>query len=411
MKSAEDGVSDSTTWQLPQAFDEPTPFYEWLRTHAPVWRVPGTTTSLVSRWADVVDATARVDDFSSNLTALIYTNADGSLGEFDTGGLGANTQVLAVADPPSHGPQRKLVVPHLTAQRLAALEHTVDATAAELMQAGLDAGRIEWMGAVGDRLPMTLVAQIIGLPTEDVPQLIEWAYLGTELLAGVHGLDEMGRLSAAAAAHGSYLGAQLERAVAQPQDDLIGDLARAVQRDDLSTEQAVGSLVVLVGAGGESTAGLIGNAARILAEQPMLQAQLRADLLLVPRFLEEVLRLESPFRGHYRTVRRDTVLAGTALHAGEHLLLLWAAANRDPAEFSTPDDVDLERRISTGHISFGRGIHFCVGAPLARLEARAAVSALLRGTSSFTLDPDDPPARVPSIFVRRHARLPLVVQP
>ena len=90
---------------------------------------------------------------------------------------------------------------------------------------------------------------------------------------------------------------------------------------------------------------------------------------------------------------------------------LWAAANRDPAEFSTPDDVDLERRISTGHISFGRGIHFCVGAPLARLEARAAVSALLRGTPSFTLDPDDPPARVTSIFVRRHARLPLVVQP
>jgi cytochrome P450 len=411
MTRTDDSTRDSTTWQLPQAFDEPAPFYAWLREHAPVWRVPGTTTSLVSRWNDVVDATSRIDDFSSNLTALIYTNADGTLGEFDTGGLGANTQVLAVADPPSHGPQRKLVVPHLTAQRLAALEETVDAAADALLAEGFDTGRIEWMGAVGDRLPMTLVAQVIGLPTADVPQLIEWAYLGTELLAGVHRLDEMGRLTDAAIAHGTYLAEQLEHALVEPGDDLIGDLARAVQRGELTGEQAVGSLVVLVGAGGESTAGLIGNAARILAEQPALQAQLRADLALVPRFLEEVLRLESPFRGHYRTVRRDTELAGTTLLAGEHLLLLWAAANRDPTEFAGPDDVDLGRRISTAHISFGRGIHFCIGAPLARLEARAAIGALLRATSSFALDPDDPPTRVPSIFVRRHDRLPLLVQP
>src|SRR5689334_9195541 len=115
MRDAHDPAADARAWQVPQAFDEPAPFYAWLRDNAPVWRVPGTTTSLVSRWCDVADATARVDDFSSNLTALIYTNPDGTLGEFDTGGLGAATQVLAVADPPSHGPQRKLVVPHLTA--------------------------------------------------------------------------------------------------------------------------------------------------------------------------------------------------------------------------------------------------------------------------------------------------------
>ncbi len=120
---------------------------------------------------------------------------------------------------------------------------------------------------------------------------------------------------------------------------------------------------------------------------------------------------ESPFRGHYRTVRRDMVLAGVELREGEHLLLLWASANRDPDAFDHADQVDLERRVSTAHLSFGRGIHSCVGAPLARLEARAAISAPLHNSTSFTLDPDDPPTRVPSIFVRRHDRLPLLVQP
>ena len=166
-------------------------------------------------------------------------------------------------------------------------------------------------------------------------------------------------------------------------------------------------LVQLVGAGGESTAGLIGNAARILAEQPELQVQLRTDADLIPAFLEEVLRVESPFRGHYRLVRRSCRLGEAELLEGDHLVLHWGAANRDAAEFAEADRIILGRPGSRSHLAFGRGLHFCVGAPLARLEARVAIATLLAQTRWFGIDPDAAPVWVPSIFVRRHASLHL----
>ncbi|MEV0107861.1 cytochrome P450 [Nocardia sp. NPDC050799] len=123
---------------------------------------------------------------------------------------------------------------------------------------------------------------------------------------------------------------------------------------------------------------LLGTAAWLLATRPELAATLRTEPDLIPVFVEEVLRLESPFRGHYRHVVADTTLGGVELPAGSHLYLLWGSANRDPAVFDRPGEILLERR--RGHLAFGRGIHFCVGAAPARMEARAAIGMLLRRT-------------------------------
>jgi cytochrome P450 len=163
-----------------------------------------------------------------------------------------------------------------------------------------------------------------------------------------------------------------------------------------------------VGAGAESTSALTGNAVRILAEAPELQNDLRSHPERIADFVEEVLRLESSFRGHYRHVNRDTKLGDVDLPAGSRLLLLWAAANRDPERFPSPDVVDLDRPNKREHLAFGRGIHFCVGARLARLEARVALEELLADTSSFAIDPERPARFVSSIFVRRHEVLDLV---
>lgn len=167
-------------------------------------------------------------------------------------------------------------------------------------------------------------------------------------------------------------------------------------------------LVQLVGAGGESTAGLMGNAVRILGENPRLQQHIRENRALLPTFLEEALRLESPFRGHHRHVLTDTTLGGVQLPAGSHLTLLWGAANRDPAIFEDPDELRLDRRSPRGHITFGKGLHFCVGAALARLEARTAINLLLDRTREFAIKPDGA-HWVPSIMVRRHQKLELEV--
>jgi cytochrome P450 len=163
----------------------------------------------------------------------------------------------------------------------------------------------------------------------------------------------------------------------------------------------------LLSAGGETTASLLGNAVRLLAEDHDLQDQLRQNPGQIPRFVEEALRLESPFRYQMRSVHKDTALGGVDIPAGTTVLLLFGAANRDAAEYSRPDEVDLQRQVPRLHLAFGRGIHHCVGAPLARLEARIVLSVLLERTASISLDPDHMPRWVSSLLVRRHEQLPV----
>ncbi len=167
-------------------------------------------------------------------------------------------------------------------------------------------------------------------------------------------------------------------------------------------------MVTLFAAGGESKASLLGSAAWILANRPDIQRQVRDKPELLEAFIEETLRYEAPFRGHYRHVRNDTTLAGVDLPANSHLLLLWGAANRDPAHFETPDEFRLDRPEGKGHISFGKGARFCVGAALARLGARIVFRLLLDRTSA--IEAADVGHWLPSILVRRLERLELAVR-
>jgi len=204
----------------------------------------------------------------------------------------------------------------------------------------------------------------------------------------------------------AWLGGQLQAALERPGDDILGVSARTIAKGEMTFQQGVVLLHTLLSAGGESTTSLLGNAVRILAEQPTLQRRLRDDRTLVVAFIEEALRLESPFRNHMRFVPSTTTLAGAEVPGGSTMLLLWGAANRDPAEYDHPDDVVLDRASPRHHVTFGRGIHHCVGAPLARLEARVVLTALLDQTDHFELA-GEPPTRVPSLMVRRHATLPI----
>lgn len=392
----------------PRLLDDPYPLYARLRTDSPVHRVSDTDFYLVSRWDLVMAATTRPADFSSNLTAALVREPDGSAAVFDMDGGGHAVHVLATGDDPTHLAHRKLVLPALVAKRIRALEPTIAATADRLWGEGLRDGHIEWMSAMADRLPMTMVAGLIGLPDNDIPQLIAWGYASTELLGGVVTADRLGAVVTAATELAGYLHRQFTLACDNPADNLLGDLAKACTAGELTTDVAVLILVQLVGAGGESTAGLIGNATRILATDPNLQARLRSDPDLLTPFLEEALRVESPFRAHHRHVVTATTLGDTHLPAGSHLLLLWAAANRDPAIFSAPDEIRLDRPQQRNHLAFGKGIHFCVAATLARLEARVALRTLLDRTDSFQLAAEPTAAQwIPSIFVRRHQRLAL----
>jgi cytochrome P450 family 144 len=166
-------------------------------------------------------------------------------------------------------------------------------------------------------------------------------------------------------------------------------------------------MITLFSAGGESTASLIGSAVAILADRPDIQRQVRDDPALLGAFLEEVLRYEPPFRGHYRHVCDDTTLCGEPLAKGSRLVLLWGAANRDPAHFEDPNSFRLDRQDGKGHISFGKGAHFCVGAALARLEAKIVIGQLLQNTSH--IEATEVGRWLPSLLVRRLEHLELTV--
>lgn len=390
----------------PACLQDPYPLYDRLRAHAPVARVGDSAFYVVSSFGAVLEATARPDDFSSNLTATMWSQPDGTVSAFGMGEPGNSVHVLATADDPTHAAHRKMVLPRMAAKRISELEPFITATAADLLaEAG---GEFEWMSALADRLPMLVVARLLGLPAEDVDRLVTWAYASTQLLDGLVDADQLTASGIAAVELGGYLTERFVEASANPGENLLGDLATYCAAERVSRDSAVFMLIQLVGAGGESTASLIGSAVWTLSRHPELAERLRRDPAMIVPFLEEVLRFESPFRGHYRHVLADAELAGVALPADSHLLLLWGAANRDEAVFEDPNEFRLDRPNIKNHLAFGKGGHFCLGAALARLEARIVMASLL--TTGNTIRPDGDAEWQPSLLVRRLRQLPLSVR-
>jgi cytochrome P450 len=398
----------------PATVDDPYPFYAALREHAPIYRVPGTDLHLVATRRLIEEALDRQDDFSANLTGVLMTGASGAPEIFDLTRFGSAVDAIANADEPEHAVHRRLVLPSVTPKAVGALEETLREWAIERIDPLVAEAGGDFVDRVANPIPTRAMAHVVGLPLEDADRLLDWAMTGTEILAGTTTPDRMGAVAVKTAEMAAYLGEQLQRALAAPADrpvpGVIAQLARGVKEGAISEHDGVSILVVLAGAGGESTSSLTGSAARILAEQPALQDALRTNPELISNFVEEAVRLESSFRGHYRVAKRDTVLGGVELRKGARIMLLWAAANRDPDTFENPDAVDLHRPNLSAHIAFGRGIHFCIGARLARLEVRVILEELLARTRSIRLDPDRRPRYVSSIFVRRHAELPLILE-
>src|ERR1700722_1994163 len=381
------------------SLQDPYPLYDQLRAAGPVGQVGGSEFYAVSSWDAVVEAVARVDEFSSTLTATMGYQPDGTIEPFTMAPLGDPSHALAVADDPVHAVHRKHLLPHLAAKKIRALEAFIADTADQLWIDGLRAGRIEWMGAVANRLPMMVVARLIGVPEADVDKLVEWGYAGTQLLEGLVSADQLTAASASVMELGGYITDHFARAAVNPQDNLLGDLAAACAAGELDDVVALGIMITLFAAGGESTASLLGSAAWILATRPDMQQRVRENPELLGAFIEETLRYEPPFRGHYRHVAVDTALCGAELPAGSRLLLLWGAANRDPAHFDAPDEFRLDRTDGKGHIAFGKGAHFCVGAALARLEVRIVLRLLLDRTT--VIEAADGGHWLPSLLVRR----------
>jgi cytochrome P450 len=392
----------------PGVIEDPYPFYRRLQTEAPVWRVPDREVFTVGSFALLADAVARVDDFSSNIRALLYRDEEGLPGRLSFGDAGVD--VLATADPPDHKVHRNVVFSELVAQRMAALEPEIADTADRCLERALDHESFDFMAEVGNVVPITFISRLIGFPEGDLGMLLRAAFDSTLMLGATSSLSQLNALVARIGEIEAWIADQVAAAIGQPDDDILGAVARGIDVGVFTIQEATVVLHTLLSAGGESTTSLLGNAVRLLADNRDLQDRLRGQPDLVPAFIEEALRLESPFRFLMRFVPETTSLGDVEIPSGATVLLLWGAANRDPTEFDDPNEVDLDRPLLRRHVAFGRGMHYCVGAPLARLEARVVLGMLLERTSGVTLDTGNSPRRIESLMVRRHEQLPLRVK-
>jgi cytochrome P450 len=399
----------ATTLLDPNVIDDPYHFYRQLIAEAPVWRIPGTTIVAVNSFAAVTEAAARTDDFSSNLRGVLYTTSTGepAVFPFDSGGMDA----LATADPPMHTRHRSAVFPKLVARRMAELRPDVEDLAHPRVDQAATARHVELMDTVANAVPIRVVSRLIGWEDEDPDALLAAAFDSTAVVGATETEEGVVARMVRTAEIMEWIVEQLDDAIDNGSDGILGALVTAIASDQLSNDEAIVILHTMLSAGGESTTSLIGNAIHLLANDRQLQEQLRGSPELVTPFIEEVLRLESPFRYHLRHAPADCELHGVEIPAGSTVLLMWAVANRDPAEYDQPDTVVLDRPSPRHHLGFGRGIHLCVGAPLARLETEVILTRLLERTTAFTIDPDDAPARVNSLMVRRFERLPLLTTP
>ncbi len=376
----------------------PYPIYQKLQTRDPVHRSRFIKGWILSRHEDI-DAILR--DYRRFGNDRVSTQ-DANL-RFDP----EEPRSMLYRDPPDHTRLRSLVSKAFTPSAVGALRPRVERIADGLLDRLHGADSFDVIDAIAYPLPVAVICEMLGVPREDRGPFREWsndASLSIEPLLDdrrvARSMDTLTRLR-------EYFSDLAERRRADPGDDLISALTQIEDEgDSLSHEELQLMLVLLLVAGNETTRNLVGNGLFALLRNPEQLDRLKRDPELIGPAVEELLRYDSPVQIDGRSVREDTEVAGVALERGQYLMLLLGAANRDPAVFDDPDALDVTRERNP-HLGFGRGIHYCLGAPLARMEAEIILGKLLERFPDIRLA--GTPSRRRQIVLRGLSSLPVRV--
>ena len=374
---------------------DPYPYYEALRGECPVRREPHENVVMITGYEE---ATAVLNDTTTFSSCTAVTGpfpgfpvpldeyADGDISDLileHRDSLPMSDQ-LPTMDPPTHTDHRGLLMRLITPKRLKENEDFMWRLADRQLDTFVDRGRCEFINDFASPFAMLVIADLLGVPEEDHERF-------EEMLIHRPTGGAVGTTKAMAHSPLEHLYREfttfIEDRRASPREDVLTGLATATFPDGSTPEviDAVRVAANLFAAGQETTVRLLGSAVQLLAEDAELQQKLRDDRELIPNFIEESLRTESPIKGDFRLSRVPTTVGGVDIPAGTTLMLLLAAANRDPRRFEDPATFDVNRANARQHISFGRGIHTCPGAPLARAEARVCLERLLDRTSDIRI--------------------------
>jgi cytochrome P450 len=385
----------------PAVIANPYPAYSQLRDHSPLnfilrprGAVPGVEEP-VRAWAlmkyhDVYTALRDHDTFSSTLHPLQAKVLPRLLLIFD--------------DPPRHTRLRKLVNKAFTLRRIEALEPWIASVAAELLDT-LSPGEVDVVPSYTIPLPMRVIARLLGIPGEEYATFRRWSE-ATVSVTTTATEDRATHMQAMV----EYFGRMAVARRAQGADDLLTALVEAeVDGESLQDWEILGFCILLLVAGNETTTSLLSNVLNLLADRPDLWQRLRADRSLVDTVIEETLRYESPVQRLTRTTTREVEVSGTLIPPGEIVMIYYGAANRDPAAFTNPEEFRLDRDLRN-HVAFGAGIHYCLGAPLARVEARITLNAFLDRFPTLRRGQASGVRQTTADFAFGFQQLPLVLQ-
>ena len=378
--------------------EDPYPTYARLRAEAPVYRNDEFDFWALSRHEDVLAAFRNVDTFS---------NAYGV--SLDPSAFSPNahkTMSFLALDPPRHTRMRSLVGKGFAPSKVAQMEDRIREIALEHLEPALERGEFDFIADFAGKLPMDVISELVGVPRADRAELRRLADLVVHRDDGVFDVPAAG-MEAAMSLVAYYQDMVTERRRTRT-DDLTSSLLDAeLDGDKLTDEEVIAVLFLMVVAGNETTTKLLGNAWYWGWRHPDQVAKPLDDPGRVPDWVEETLRFDTSSQMLVRVTRAPFELHGTAVPEGDRVLLLIGSANRDGTVFPDAERYDLDRDTSR-LVSFGNGRHFCMGAPLARLEARVALGELVARVSSYDIDPDGI-QRVHSINVRGLAAVPTTV--
>ena len=378
--------------------EDPYPVYARLRSEAPLYRNDELDFWALSRHEDVLGAFRNLDGFS---------NASGVSLEPSAFGPDAHKFMSFLAlDPPRHTRMRSLVGKGFTPTKVAQMEERIRAIALEHLEPALERGSFDFIADFAGKLPMDVISELVGVPPSDRVELRRLADIVVHREDGLFDVPPAGMDAALTLV--AYYQAMVDERRRAPTDDLTSALLVAeIDGDRLTDDEIIAFLFLMVVAGNETTTKLLGNAWYWGWRHPDERAKPFDDGSRVADWIEETLRFDTSSQMLVRVARTDLELHGTTIPAGDRVLLLVGSANRDGAVFPEPDRYDLDRDTSR-LVSFGSGRHFCMGAPLARLEARIALGELTRLVSAYDVDPAGI-ERVHSINVRGLAALPTTV--
>ncbi len=320
---------------------------------------------------------------------------------------------MLTADPPEHKRFRGLVNKAFTPRRVNALEAGIEQLANELIDTFIKDGELEVLSQYAVPIPLTMIADQLGVPRADLAQFKRWTDGFTAQLSGMADADGQIEAVKRILEYQQYFAARLEECREAPRDDIISALVRARLEGErpLDVSESLSIIQQLLVAGNETTASSIAGGLLLLVQNPEQMALVKQDPNLVPNMVEEVLRLTTPTANMWRKLKQDAVLAGVAIPEGSMLMLRFASANRDETRFPDPDRFDVQRANAEEHLAFGHGVHFCIGAMLARKEMGVAFQNVLARLENLQLAPGHPePHHKPNVLLRGLAELHLAFE-